>query len=198
MPPKRLPRAKRAWVEDEGLDEEDEVEEVRIDGADGGCRCIDCALDVFCKIGRPAFACLAEIAPNADRALLDVSLDMLGDDGDVEREEMAVATPLTSLSRSSVGSLETNSFCSNCTTMYGRACTLRTLRPFADMSFTCIWPLEDDREEVVVVMMGVVVRAWCFVIGGGVGGILQVAKSELADLEGAGGLTAMFKESTRQ
>jgi hypothetical protein len=69
------------------------------------------------------------------------------------------------------------------------------------MSFTCIWPLEEDKGELVEVMMGVVVRAWCscFVIGGvGVGGILQVANSELADLEGAGGLTAMLSESTRQ
>jgi hypothetical protein len=95
------------------LEEFEEVEEVRIDGADGGWRCIDCVLAVFCKIGRPAFACLAEIAPRADRALLEVSLDMLGDVGEVERDEMAVGTPLTSLSRSSVGSLETNSFCSN-------------------------------------------------------------------------------------
>ena len=117
MPPKRFPSANRACVGEDVEDTVEEVEEVRIDGADGGWRCIDWVLPVFWRIGRPALACLAEMAPKADRALLDVSLDMLGDEGDVDSEEMAVATPLTSLSRSSVGSLETNSFCSNWTTI---------------------------------------------------------------------------------
>ena len=38
-----------------------------------------------------------------------------------EFRDKVVGTPLTSLSASSVGSLETNSFCSNWTTTYGRA-----------------------------------------------------------------------------
>lgn len=50
--------------------------------------------------------------------------------------------PLTSRSDSSVGSLDTNSFCSNCTTTYGRACDDETFRLRACMSLTWIWPLE--------------------------------------------------------
>ena len=53
-----------------------------------------------------------------------------------------MATPLTSLSDSSVGSRETNSFCSNWTTTYGLALEERTLRPRAEMSLTCICPLD--------------------------------------------------------
>lgn len=56
--------------------------------------------------------------------------------------DKVVATPLTSLSASSVGSLETNSFCSNWTTTYGRAWRDGMFRPLAWMSLTWIWPLD--------------------------------------------------------
>ena len=56
--------------------------------------------------------------------------------------DSAVAVPLTSLSVSSAGSRLTNSFCSNWTTTYGRACIENTLRPRADMSLTWICPLD--------------------------------------------------------
>ena len=59
---------------------------------------------------------------------------------DEVRERVLVATPLTSLSVSSVGSRLTNSFCSNWTTTYGRETEERTLRPRAWMSLTWIWP----------------------------------------------------------
>ena len=45
-----------------------------------------------------------------------------------------VGVPLTSLSSSDMGSLDTNSFCSNWTTTYGRAWMVRTLRARAWMS----------------------------------------------------------------
>lgn len=75
-----------------------------------------------------AAAALEPMAPRAERALEE------------ERGLRATLTavPLTSLSNSSVGSLETNSFCSNWTTTYGRAWMLRTLSPLAEMSFTWI------------------------------------------------------------
>lgn len=56
--------------------------------------------------------------------------------------DRAVAVPFTSLSVSSVGSRLTNSFCSNRTTTYGRACIEDTLRPRADISLTWICPLD--------------------------------------------------------
>ena len=57
--------------------------------------------------------------------------------------DRAVAVPFTSLSVSSVGSRLTNSFCSNWTTTYGRACMEEdTLRPRADMSLTWICPFD--------------------------------------------------------
>lgn len=61
---------------------------------------------------------------------------------DEEFLERFVATPFTSLSVSSVGSRDTNSFCSNCTTAYGLARDERTLSPRAWMSLTCICPLD--------------------------------------------------------
>lgn len=71
-----------------------------------------------------ANAALEPIAPKADTAVDDPFRARL------------VAVPLTSLSVSSVGSRLTNSFCSNCTTTYGRAWIERTLRPRACMSLT--------------------------------------------------------------
>lgn len=76
------------------------------------------------------------IAPSAESAVDD------------ELRERFVAKPLTSLSVSSVGSRLTNSFCSNCTTTYGRALGERTLRPRAWMSLTWIWPLDGPDEGV--------------------------------------------------
>lgn len=77
---------------------------------------------------------------------------------DEEARERFVGTPLTSLSVSSVGSLLTNSFCSKTTTTYGRACIDRTLRPLAEMSFTCIWPFEEAGAAEVLLRLEV--DAW--------------------------------------
>ena len=74
----------------------------------------------------PWTATLDPMAPRAERAFEDILLDEL------------IAVPLASLSDSRVGSRPTNSFCSNCTTTYGRAYTLRTLRARACMSLTWI------------------------------------------------------------
>ena len=87
----------------------------------------------------PAFT-LSLIAPSAESAFDDKGrAESAVDDEFLER---LVANPLTSLSVSSVGSRDTNSFCSNCTTTYGRALDERTLSPRAWMSLTWIWPLE--------------------------------------------------------
>ena len=59
-----------------------------------------------------------------------------------ESRDRFVATPLTSFSDSWVGSRLTNSFCSNCTTTYGRAWIEWTLSPRAWMSLTCNCPRE--------------------------------------------------------
>ena len=80
------------------------------------------------------------MAPSAESAFEVGAIDDNADDDDWR--ERLVATPLTGWSDSSVGSLETNSFCSNCTTTYGRAFDERTLRPRAEMSLTWICPLE--------------------------------------------------------
>lgn len=62
---------------------------------------------------------LSLIAPSAERAVEE------------DTRESVVATPLTSLSVSSVGSRLTNSFCSNWTTTYGRELDDRGQRPRA-------------------------------------------------------------------
>lgn len=80
------------------------------------------------------------MAPSAESAMDVGAIDDSAVDDDVR--ERLVATPLTSLSASSVGSRETNSFCSNWTTTYGRALDERTFRPRADMSLTCICPFD--------------------------------------------------------
>lgn len=79
----------------------------------------------------PSGGALDPIALSAERALEELLRDK------------AVGVPLTSLSVSSVGSRLTNSFCSNCTTTYGRALTEETFSPRACMSLTCICPLEE-------------------------------------------------------
>lgn len=109
-----------------------------------------CPLLVWPLVAAPGAATLPLIAPNADSAVDEEFLDKF------------VATPLTSLSASSVGSLLTNSFCSNCTTTYGRARLDRTLSPLAEMSLTWICPLDappvplevPDEVEVVESMDG--------------------------------------------
>lgn len=69
------------------------------------------------------------IAPRAESATEEVFRDMF------------VAVPLISFAVSSIGSRLTNSFCSNSTTTYGRACAVWTFTPRAEMSLTWIWPL---------------------------------------------------------
>ena len=103
-----------------------------------------------------ALAALLLIAPRAVIAWLPSAASAVLD----ELRESGAAKPLTSLSDSSVGSRETNSFCSNCTTTYGRALDERTLRPRAWMSLTWICPLEGPAPllgVLVPVAVGVVV-----------------------------------------
>jgi hypothetical protein len=116
----------------------------------------------LCDDKRPKSPCAADRGFIGDGALLEDDRD---DEGDVfvldfpggrdtamalsavrafEEEvlDRAIAVPFTSLSISSAGSRLTNSFCSNWTTTYGRACIDVTLSPRADMSLTWICPLD--------------------------------------------------------
>lgn len=83
---------------------DDNIDEV------GGLALLDLLLDLEPFLRASWAATLEPIAPRAERALEVV------DDEDELLDERLVATPLRALSDSCMGSLLTNSFCSNWTT----------------------------------------------------------------------------------
>ena len=92
--------------------------------------------DVLALFTADRFACSIARELIAPRALMAV------EDGVREWELRVVATPRASFSCSWIGSRETNSFCSNWATIYGRAWRLRQRSPRAWISLTCNWPRE--------------------------------------------------------